>query len=99
MDTLVYTLNNQVFFSIAQLATRGTSSVHPHGYPPAGFPIDFQGQRPFARLGSSYDTNTNFMHYYPPWNKQFAPETRPSQKETRIPTIHFQVMLVSGRVT
>ena len=27
---------------------------------------------------------------YPPWNQQFARENRPSQKETSLPTIHFQ---------
>ena len=37
---------------------------------------------------------------YPPWNKQFAPENRPSQKETSIPTIQFFrcELLVSGWV-
>ena len=34
---------------------------------------------------------------YPPWNQQFAPENRPSQKETSIPTIHFQGQTVSFR--
>ena len=34
---------------------------------------------------------------YTPWNEQFAPANRPSQKETTIPTIHFQVRAVSFR--
>ena len=37
-------------------------------------------------------TASLFLEKYPPWNKQFAPEHRPSQKETTIPTIHFQVL-------
>ncbi len=34
---------------------------------------------------------------YPPWNQQFAPENRPSPKETSIPTIHSQVLTVCFR--
>ena len=32
----------------------------------------------------------NLKQPYPPWNEQFAPENRPSWKETSIPSIHFQ---------
>ena len=32
------------------------------------------------------------MWIYPPWNEQFAPENRPSQKEIHLPTTNFQVL-------
>ena len=49
---------------------------------------------------------TNYLQHQLPSNHELitlpktniAPENGPSQKETSIPTIHFQVLLVSGGV-
>ena len=52
----------------------------------------------FAKL-NQFPSNKKMENTLPETN--IAPETRPSQKETSLPIIHFQglLLLVSGRVT
>ena len=43
------------------------------------------------------DAHHKDMETLPETNSEFAPKVRPSQKENNVPTIHFQVQVVSFR--